>query len=201
MNCSKETFDDDSKRKAVDMLRKCYHQDPGDYDDPGKRKRVIHAASLKIFATNHVRWGVKKLKKMYDREEKTQFGTKRRIFSGVVVKDTSQGRGARTDFTSNADFGEQDVPKNEIAPSKPKSIIDGDKGQDGGTNSNSTSNDNNNAGNGSSTTTNVNLAKNEALQQVVSEISLKRKRAMGEQVTMRERLEARRKAMMNQSSF
>ena len=101
---------------------------------------------------------------MYDREEKTQFGTKRRIFSGVVVKDTSQGRGARTDFTSNADFGEQDVPKNEIAPSKPKSIIDGDKGQDGGTNSNSTSNDNNNAGNGSSTTTNVNLAKNEALQ-------------------------------------
>ena len=44
-------------------------------------------------------------------------------------------------------------------------------------------------------------AKNEALQQVVSEISLKRKRAMGEQVTMRERLEARRKAMMSWDEF
>ena len=120
MNVTKADFSDDAKRKAVDMLRKCYHQDPGDYDDPGKRKRVIHAASLKIFAPDNISWGVKKLKKMYDREEKTQFGTKRRIFSGVVVKDTSQGRGARTDFTSNADFGEQDVPKKTTAFSRHK---------------------------------------------------------------------------------
>ena len=46
-----------------------------------------------------------------------------------------------------------------------------------------------------------NIAANEALQQVVSEISLKRKRAMGEPVTMREKLEARRKAMMSWDEF
>ena len=90
------------------MLRKCYHQDPGDYDDPGKRRRG-YAASLKIFAAEHIPWGVKKLKRMYDREEKTQFGTKRRIFSGVIVKDTSQGWSTDR-FYLNADFGEQDVP-------------------------------------------------------------------------------------------
>merc|ERR1711991_1220235 len=108
------------------------------------RKRVIHAASLKIFAAEDVSWGVKKLKKMYDREEKTQFGTKRRIFSGVVVKDTSRGRGARTDFTSNADFGEQDVPKNTIAPSIPKDGIKGNDIQNMEKSSSSTSNNNNN---------------------------------------------------------
>ena len=155
MNFTRETFDDEKKRKAVDMLRKCYHQDPGDYDDPGKRRRVIHAASLKIFAAEHVPWGVKKLKRMYDREEKTQFGTKRRIFSGVVVKDTSQGRGARTDFTSNADFGEQDVPKMKIAPSKPKAEAnDNAKTEMLAANSKAISN------------SGSNIAANEALQQV-----------------------------------
>ena len=66
---------------------KFYHQDPGDYDDPGKRRRVIHAASLKIFAAEHF-LQLKKLKRMYDREEKTQFGTKRRNFLVVDLANT-----------------------------------------------------------------------------------------------------------------
>ena len=77
-----------------------------------------------------------------------------------------------------------------IAPSKPKAVANNDATTEmRADNSKAISNDGSN------------IATNEALQQVVSEISLKRKRAMGEPVTMREKLEARRKAMMSWDEF
>ena len=108
---TRDTFDDDAKRKTVGVLRQHYHNDATSYDDPTKEKRVLQAVAEKTFHPEHMKWGRKKLKQMYKREEKTEFGTRRRVFSGMVVKDTSQGRETRTDFTENVDYREQQAPK------------------------------------------------------------------------------------------
>ena len=77
------------------------------------------------------------------------------------------------------------MPKMKIAPSKPKAEANNDATTEmRADNSKAISNDGSN------------IATNEALQQVVSEISLKRKRAMGASDNAR-KLEARRKAMMS----
>ena len=182
---TKETFDDDAKRQTVAFIRQAYHEDAAAYDDPGKPSRVIHAVAARCFeqGTSDMKWGLRKLKKMYAHEEKTEFGTRRRVFSGVVVKDTSQGRAVRTDFTSNVPYREQQAPLKVIEPAVPKSA-----------HSNST------AG-AASTSTSIAAVSSAGGETGATSDALKRKRVVGEPVTMREKLEARKRVMMSWEEF
>ena len=90
-------------RLAVDLLRRVYHEEKGEQNLHRRdRKRIIKRACQEVFDVDgdDDSWQYKEMRKLYKKQEKSEFGGKNRIFSGLVA-DKSAGRTTRTDFTAN----------------------------------------------------------------------------------------------------
>ena len=104
---------DPSIRAAiVPLIRSIYHEADKDavHDDPRERQRLVLTKTLlqafTLQSLDKSAWQYKAVLKLFKREEKTEFGRRKTAFSGVISRDTSQGRTTRTDFTANCEMRE-----------------------------------------------------------------------------------------------
>ena len=99
----------------VPLMREIHHEADRDvvHDDPRERQRIVLTKTMSrafsVKTLDKTCWQYKAVLKLFKREEKTDFGRRKTAFSGVVVRDTSQGRLTRTDFTANCEMREASI--------------------------------------------------------------------------------------------
>lgn len=113
------------REMVTQRMRSMYHSDQAHGDELTRDRRLLDRMMREFFNLDPQRsrgtWQWRTLRRLYEREEKTEFGARLRAFSGVVVQDKSQGRALRTDFTANMDVSaasaaSSNKPGNAAAP-------------------------------------------------------------------------------------
>ena len=127
----------------VPLMRSLYHESDKTavHDDPRERQRLVLTKTLlqafNVPSLDRSVWQYKAVLKLFKREEKTDFGRRKTAFSGVISRDTSQGRTTRTDFTANCEMREASAAAKPstgvLAPADVLSSSGGGGGPAGGT--------------------------------------------------------------------
>ena len=127
----------------VPLMRSIYHESDKTavHDDPRERQRLVLTKTLlrafSVPSLDRSVWQYKAVLKLFKREEKTDFGRRKTAFSGVISRDTSQGRTTRTDFTANCEMREASAAAKPstgvLAPADVLSSSGGGGGPAGGT--------------------------------------------------------------------